>query len=462
MSQNYYKLYLENVLELAETLVIKSEYTALRINEHMLYFHGANSFVEHDKRTWKYYLNLSGQYHLHDEEMKIISLDTLNEIVFSKDNLDLHKTTASAYQYNSRYYRELVLRYPQQEQLILGILYPVDIDVAINAKDFTVLSYPSYLVEDNEISLITNINQWLENFDIRWNNKQFTISDDWYGASVLGVMYLQLVPLILNLRLRACHTSEAHSFHVREYLASHGMLDVYLSKMTRKQALFFYRNINYIHRNSGKKDTFYWLVDKIMNDRNLPLSEYTMHHDTSSMPGVFAPNIYFKKARLEQSNTSSAQADMNYPLSAVLHKEYPLAHGNSEYSQNNIKRIESLFQRSLSSTLGTKLLESSMVDYTDAVPLTLHQVFINQWIAFTNTGLFTGAYIRIKSPRTSKELVMNTRDAYIYYLYAFAKSCGVTLNQIPPLFAMRSQIEPTPSEDVLLDFANERQVPARR
>lgn len=455
MSQNYYNLYLDSVLQLAETLVIKSEYTALRINEYMQNFYGADSFVENDKRTWKYYLNLSGEYHDKDEKMTVSSLDTLETIEFTKANLALHKATAAAYQYNSRYYRELVYRYPEQEQLIQGILYPADIDTAIAAPDFSILSYPSYLIEDNEISLVTNINKWLENFDIRWNNKQFTISDDWYGASVLGVMYLQLAPLILNLRLRACKTPEAHSFHVREYLASHGMLDVYLSKMTRKQALFFYRNINYIDRNSGKQDTFNWLVEKIMTDRNLPLSEYNMHHSVSGMPASLTPEVYFKKKLLNQAQDNNAQADISYSVSAILKKEQDLAPDNSNYSDNNLTHIGTLFKRSLSSTLPTKLLESSMVDYSDAVPYTLHQVYLNQWIQFTRTNRFNTTYIRIKSPKTGKELVMTTQDAYLYYLYAFAKVAGVTLITVPQLFAMRTQIEPTPTVEQLMAVVDE-------
>lgn len=459
MSRNYYKLYIDDVLDLAETLVIKSEYTALRINQFMRYTHGEDSVDQNNPSTWKYYLNIAGEYHPTDPAIKVISLDTLQEIDFTKANLALHKATAAAYQYNSRYYRELLFRYPEHEQLIQGVLYPADLNAAIDAPDFSVVSYRKDLVEDNELSLIQNINQWLENFNIRWNNKQYTISDDWYGASVLGVMYLQLVPLILNLRLRACKTSEAHSFHVREYLASHGMLDVYLSKMTKKQALFFYRNINYIERNAGKQDTFYWLVEKIMSDRNLPLSEYKMHHSTAGMPASYTPQVFFRKKLINPEQLNQAQADKDYQIEAILNKEVPLAPGNKDYASNHIKRIESLFKRSLSSTLSTKMLESSMVNYTDAVPHTLHQVFLNQWIAFINTGRFNTNYIRIKSPRTNKELLLNTRDAYIYYLYAFSKWCGVTLMSIPPMFAMRVQREPTPDVVDLMSVVSEDYVP---
>ncbi len=459
MSQNYYKLYLESVMKLAETLVIKSEYTALRINELMLLSHGKDSFDSHNPRTWKYYLNVSGEYHATDTVIKIISLDTLQEISFTKANLAIHKSTADAYQYGSRYYRELIFRYPEQEELILGILYPVDIEVAISAPDFSVLSYPKYLIEDNELSLVIKINEWLENFDIRWNNKQYTIVDDWYGAATIAVMYAQLVPLILNLRLRACKTSEAHSFHVREYLASHGMLDIYLAKMTKKQALFFYRNICYIERNAGKQDTFHWLVEKIMTDRGLPLSEYTAYQSEEGLATNLKPKIYFKKKLINDDRIVNSEPEIEYDTRNVLNKEAKLASGNIDYSNNNLNNIEKLFQSSLSGKLSTKLLESSMIDYTDAVPHTLHQVFLNQWIKFTNTNRFNTTYIRIKSPRTGKELLLNTSDAYIYYLYAFAKTAGVTLSYIPPLFSMRTRREPMPDADDLMSVVSPKYIP---
>lgn len=453
MSQIYYKLYLDSVFELAETLVIKSEYAAEKINEYLTYTGHADSFLPHDARTWKYYLNICGEYHSTDAPIKITSLDTLEEIVFNKQNLSVHKATAQAYQYNSRYYRELLLKYPDNELLILGILYPADLNQAIAAKDFTVLSYPKHLVEDNELSLIDNINFWLDGFDIRWNNRQFAITDAMYGTTNMGVMYLQLVPLILNLRLKACKTAEAHSFHIREYLASHGMLDVYLSRMTKKQALFFYRNINYIERNAGKKDTFEWLVQKIMTDRDLPLSEYNMLHSLSAMPASFSPDVTFRKTLLNENQSNNTKADNYYNLENLLKKEELLAPGNKDYSEYQASQIETLFKRSVSSSLATKVLESSVIDYTDAVPYTLHSVLLNQWIYFTQTNRFK-AYVRVKDPKTGQELVLSTKDAYLYYLYAYAKSVGINLDKIPLLFAMRVQREPTPDASELMSVVS--------
>lgn len=119
--------------------MIKSEYAAEKINEHFTYTGHADSFLPHDARTWKYYLNIPvvSNYST-DAPIKITSLDTLEEIVFNKTNLSVHSNSASV-SYNSRYYRELLVKYPDNELLILGILYPADLNQAIAAKDSSIV-----------------------------------------------------------------------------------------------------------------------------------------------------------------------------------------------------------------------------------------------------------------------------------------------------------------------------------
>ena len=56
MSLNYYKLYVNQVLDLSKTMVIKVEAVADSINERLKATYG-NVFDVDDKRTWKYYLN---------------------------------------------------------------------------------------------------------------------------------------------------------------------------------------------------------------------------------------------------------------------------------------------------------------------------------------------------------------------------------------------------------------------
>jgi hypothetical protein len=282
-TNNRYTLYLNKCIELISTIVIKFDDVADAMNNLVITKLGLDSIDYSDKSTWKYYQNIAGIYHLTDTKMKIKSLDIDQEIDFTIENLKTNKNTKLAYTYDSRYYRELVSLYPDQELLIKGILYPVDINVAINSKDGTILNYPKDLIEDNEYSLINKLQKWIYNYLFRWVNKQFCLSDELYVATYIGQFYLHLVQALIAFRLENCKTNEAHSYHIQQYLASHGFLDSYLSVLTKEQALFFYRNIRYIERNAGKKDTFDWVTDKTMTLRNLPLYEITMNHNTGQL-----------------------------------------------------------------------------------------------------------------------------------------------------------------------------------
>lgn len=441
MLTNYYQLYIDSVFALAETVVIKSSYSAESINKFIAIKHGRETVSEYP-HTWKYYLNISGNYHFSDEKMYITSLDTLEQIEFTKENLDLHRATYRGYLYGTRLYTELVTQYPLQESLILGILYPADIDKAIAAEDGDILAYPKYLIEENEETLIYDLEVYIKKFLFRWYNKQFNLSDSLYCATVLGILYTNLVPAIINIRLRNCKTRQAHSYHVREYLASHGNLDRYLNYLTTKQALFFYRNIAYIERHSGSRDTFDWLVKNIFTERQLPLSEVNMKHDSSVLPDSLYNKIDFRLKPLNEQYNSNALTELTFD--ELLEKELLLAPGNFDYVEDKHQAVKEKFENSLSSKVATKVLYSGIVDYTDATPFTLEDVLFNHWAYLSSVNHYN-TYIRFKNPRTGNTVPISVKDAFIYAWYCLSKACGVEVTHIPTFRATRVQRIPTPN-----------------
>lgn len=453
MSNKYYQLYIESIIDLVETITIKSEQNAKAINESLVIQYGVSSVDVNNPYSWKYYQNISGQYHVTDEVIYITSLDTANKIEFTKDNLDKHPITKASYLYGTRYYRELVTKYPAYEQLILGILYPADINVAINSPNHTILSYPKYLVEENEINFIPQLQDWIYKYKARWYNLQFNNNHIFYNISNDGVMFAGMVGIIINLRMRACKTKEAHSFHVREYLASHGMLDEFLDQMTLKQAMFFYRNIAYIERNNGKIDTFEWLVDKVLTDRSIPLAKYTMRHDITNISRDFYPEVKFRKSPLNSVYSNADEQTHNYTLEAILDKETPLAPDNLRYSRDNISKIRNLFIDSPSSVVQTKMLESSITDYTGSTKYTLQTLGLNYWVYLASKNIYTG-YVRIPSHTSGQEILLTPMDAYIYYICLFARSVNVEFQHLPILKAFNIFSTPAPPVSYLMSLVD--------
>ena len=457
LTNNYFNLYLQQVWQLAETIVIKSDYSAKGINQHIVDSLG-EAYVDYSKpETWKYYMNLAGEYHPLDDRLQITSLDTIEPIEFNKANLRLHRATRRAYEYGSVLYKELVAKHPRQEQLILGILYPCDINKAIAAKDGTILSYPTKLVDVNEYSFINKLQQWIYDYKRQFTNPQYNISDELTEAVVLSQMYIHLVPAILEIRLRACKTNEAHSYHVRSYLASHGFLNEYLDHLTTRQALWFYRNINYIERYVGHRDTFNWLIENVLTDRDIPLGEYNFYHDLYYQPNgieefdtkliadktTYYPTVAFKKQDLNAVTPVTKKGQ--YSLAELLDKEDDLAVDNAKYRPVALLEGTNLFKHSLDNRLKTKVLESSMYDYTDSFKHKLAEVLLNEWCVTAHEGRYR-AFITAINPVTNERIPLNSLDALYLLWYCYRKSEDIELKFIPDFTADRVARYPIPKE----------------
>ncbi len=450
-----YRLYVANTIKLVESLVVKSNDSVDALNQWVTDYFGSDLVNKLDPHTWKYYMNVSGEYHFTDQVMEVVSWDTLETIIFNKENLEVHRSTWKAYEYGSTQYMDLVKKYPNQELLIRGILDPIDIDVAINAQNGTVLSYNTQLVEVNEYSLISKINQWIQSFKTRYVNEQFSISDELYAATHHAIMYMHLVPAVLNFRLGACKTNEAHSYHITEYLLSHGLPEYSIMHMTKKQMLFFYRNIKYIQRNAGTVDTFRWILDHIMTERFLPMSEYVMKHSWEKQLEELLPQVVFRNHHLNEIYGATDQDKLT--TSALMYKEDRIALGNPRYRDDEVEHIERCFAYSKSSTVMTKVLESAIIDYTESGQNRPEEALLNHWLYLSVTGHYK-AYIGITNPKTDERIPMSAKDAFILMMYAWAKSMDVDMIYIPPMLAKRVMRIPSPSVNTLMALVDSQYV----
>lgn len=446
---NKVELYIKDNIKLVNTIAVKSSITASLMNTYITYKYGTSYVNDNDATTWRYYLNISGQYHFDDEKMYVVSLDTLETILFSKENLELHPLTRENYQFGTRYYYNLLNKYPNQEFLIKGILYPCDINKAIEAEDGEILSYQSDLVEEQEETLIWELSNWCKRHQVRWNVKAFMHSDSLYPAAQLGILYLNMVPRLLNLRLKRCKTREAHSFHIYMYLSSHNKLNDFVKYYTLKQKLWLYRNISYIEHNAGLKSNFNSLVDKMLTDRLIPVSEFSINH-TEGFSGDYYTEYEFNKTDIN--------IDVNIPdksswtLEEIYEKENPLLVENEEYNKYILTTADLQIKNSPSSTIKTKLLESKILNYNNNEVHTLPEVVVNYWPYMAAIGLYN-ARIEISSPRSSWNLELNVKDAFVYWVYLVCKKVGLDLKRLDRWLAIKVLIETKPTSNEVLSVS---------
>lgn len=450
MSENSFQVYRNAAFELAFTMIVKSEYTAQRINDRLLYF------LEHETdlnnpSTWKYYMNLAGQYHPTDTVMQVISSDNLDVIDFTPANLVRHPNTRRDYQFGTRQYGELLEKYPDQEEVILGILYPVDKAVAISSRDHKILGYPSRLIEVNEYTLVEKLQGFIDLYYKRYYNWQYTISDSLAFNVALGMLGINLYQAILTYRHKKHKTIEAHSYFVTQYLASNSDLGKYHKFMSLEQAMYFYRNVRYHQRHPGTNNSLDMLSDALMTKRDMPIASYTMRHDTENQTEDIYPELMFK--RQDMTRIASAGAPLYTNLELFMAKESNDTPSNEDeisYSMNTVQRF---MQNSPSNVVQTKVLESAMIDYAGAQTYRLEDVQVAHWLYYASIGRYT-AIINVSNPKTAERIILSVKDAYLLAVYCMAKSFEVTLDTIPLLGAQRVQRYPLPTDEDLRSVAD--------
>ena len=95
---NRFQMYLADTIKLVESLIIKSEDTINAMNQWVIDYYGKEAVNLNDPTSWKYYYNVCGEYHFSDPKIVVTSWDTLEEIEFTKRNLEIHPTLLASSQ----------------------------------------------------------------------------------------------------------------------------------------------------------------------------------------------------------------------------------------------------------------------------------------------------------------------------------------------------------------------------
>jgi hypothetical protein len=452
IAQNYIK---QN-LRLIQTMVIKSSIHATLLNAEIKLKYPYETILENNPETWRYYLHISGNYHPLDRQIHVTSFDTQQDIVFNSFNLLTHKQTRKNYLIGTKNYYILIKKYPELELFIKGALYPVDINDAIAANDNQILYYDQKLVEPQEISLINKLQQYLDTYTARWNVSSFISSDDLYPAAQYAIMTLNLYQKLINIRFANCHTAEAHSFHIKNYLASHYGLDVYMPYMSLEQQLFLYRNIRYIERNAGKVETFKTLVHEILENRDItPLYELSVKQK-HELDSDYRPKIHVRKKAI--TKIINAPEKDYFDIVTFENYQRPLATLNDWYLDNFNLDVRHKLASDNTNTIKTKYLLSDIVDYSDMLPYTFQEALLKHWVSMATNGSYN-TYVAYYNLITNTTEYLHVNDAFIYMLY-LTKSYYRQDNVTMPTFINSKQLKftkPTVNDTLALLPANKRE-----
>ena len=430
----YYQIYRNKTVALVGSLIVKLSPVADKLNAHAEMYGYPTST---DKNLWRYYMHLAGEYHPADEPMTITSLDDGAEIIFDKTVLSLHKKTRSVFNNTPAYVKELMLRYPIQANLIRGILNPVPKERSISAEECTILYYDPTLVETQELSIITDMERAMRSYMYRYMMESLAITDEYFVAVKVADMFAQLVPWTIALRNSYVHTSQAHSFYIRMFLASHSHLDEFMPYLTLDQMMYLYRNVNYLESNVGKQSTHDDLIANLMTARSIPVYEYRLKHKSINLEeSSLQPSPVFVREQVNLSGVIESRNVDEWPIEDIIRKEVPSARDNLNYVENYITEATAAMAKSSISNLPTKILEAAAVDPEDLQPYKLNDVLINEFIHLAADGKYIGN-VEIMNPVSGATMKLSIKDTFVLFLYAYyIGKHGVVLDAIPTVLAI--------------------------
>jgi hypothetical protein len=339
--------YINDTLALSNSLVIKLLDIGIQINKDLYVKYGIST--PSDKRMWKYFLNLSGLPHETNSVVKIHVIEINEEHILTKELLETYTDTKAELLKFGQYYSELLLTYPNDEQFIKGTLLPVDIDIAIEAVDGTVLNYGSTYIEKQELSLLRGIETHTISYLARWHVREYTLTDELYLAGMLATLYASIPNYILNNRLEKVYTNEAHTFHVEHFFRSH--LDIWedLSVVNEKTIWWLYNNLRYLIKHVGKNHTLQSIVENIFSANGVGIGRLALSTED--------PEIVYD---LNNIGTSLYKRGETVVLSEGLNSQYIL-------DDNSIQDTKTVITNQLAnlSTLETDILKNRADTYSD-------------------------------------------------------------------------------------------------
>lgn len=435
------------VYNFLRTVTVKYEPIAMQQNTALL--SRGYSVSATDKTTWKYYLNMQGRYHESDTPMYVTSLDTRARILLTPEVLAGHPRTRTVYSPGGIYFKRLCETYPTQTDLIKSILFPVtDVEKAITSPDLTLLNYGTgYLEEMEEEPIVDAIVTFLAIQVERWHFK-FLADEPLFHISFLSSLWTQLALVIMVEREVNVKTRYAHSWHIWNYLQTHG-LDNYSDILDRKKTMMLYQNVEYFRANSGKQSNLEILHDRILSDFGIALygRRVVLERQTGADNYQLTPQL--KATYIPESSRFVSSEIVSETVGTIQEKAY-----EKGIAENPTSESVAVKER----TLGDTTLNNYTTKFVEIRPITKNKVFasiINSFVIDTlMTSIIRGYYttpISVTDTATGASLTLPPKELMAIYHYASMKAMGFTPTNIPNKFSLYTSFttEIEPPKDVI-------------
>lgn len=429
IKQPEFELYLKEILSFLRTVTIK--FTPFEKIYNNLY-DGKNANLDKaiknkDKEKYPYYINLNGEYNIHFDDPSLYDINDeenpyeLNSRIYIAlksitDEIELNKNNLTTeikefYLKNPALFSSLLNKYPNQIDLIKGIFFPIDsLDDAINASNLQLLSYDaSYLYENEREDLLAFLNSFLTYMNYRWYIPTFEY-ENLYPLAFWSMLW-SILPFILVIkRIMNIKTLNVHPYHIWEYLESKGFYG-YKDILTNDQALYLYKNINYLLRHRGKQFVLDELEKIFLQPYNFSLIGKTIYHSTYEREynAIWLPEVV--------NTQDDERTEEKKSISSFIYDIY-LQGFDDNIDPLYIKSIEDRFKKEKEAVLFTKFYEISRPISDDRYALQFLSFEIDTIFYLFSQGKLD---FNINIHESSLLTTLTSKQIVILMLYCFLK-----------------------------------------
>lgn len=425
-------LYRREIFNFLRTVTIKFEPFACQWAKNMS-MHG----ITNPHGEWNpYYIHLAGEYTADElasgDVMHVYTVEheLPEDAIFSKDLKITNPKTYELYKIPNDEYFHLEEQYSKYTGLLRCMVYPVSsIDDAIAAPNLTLLAYDDSLLEINEReSIIKCLKDFLDMVRTRWWIEEYTY-EDMYAITFWGMLWQMLPMVLLGQRFKNIKTPYVHSFHVWEYLKSKGLND-YRDILTTNQALWLYRNIDYILKNKGKASNLQILAENLLEDAYISLHYVDIQQDISEFEDTLhaIPQFIFNDF-ITNKETKIKQLD---DLNPILYDEGLSDNNTPEYVQKTADGLGTTAYNQLP----TKYLEfkKNRIDTSAACMMT---TFFLHSLMYRCSEDKLEYSVTVSDSYSGTKIKLHIKDMICLLYYSVCKSVGIVPTYIPTQVRVR-------------------------
>lgn len=258
-------IYNDECRRLASSMYLKFDLLALATERWL----NRSSAVDPKRENWLHYMNLAGEYHSYNTPMTIKSLDTFEDITFSRETLVNHPNTLALYGEFGKHYDALVDKYPENNVLIKGIIYGRSKDDIIAMEDFHIVGWNKNLIDVQEYDLISRLNKTLTIMGTKVGSPGYADVENEYPTVILANMAQAVEPLIKRIRAECSNRYTACDFYIWGTINSVINLDEYRPYLTYDDVMYLFKNILRLKNGLCSKSVFHEILDTIIRPKQI-------------------------------------------------------------------------------------------------------------------------------------------------------------------------------------------------